>query len=227
MNTLAAGIDLHNNLNPLLWDDFRLRPDVREGLLKIAKKFYQFVQVPAAVHDVIVTGSQTSYTYTDYSDLDLHIIVEYGSVACDQPVDELFRTKRDLWRDRHTITVKGVPVECYVEDLDQPVTGSSYSLLKNTWVNKPSRPDNIDEDDLDRVAQAWIIVITQALRLGELAALEHARDLLKDYRRVGLRQQGELGRANLVFKSLRNTGVVDLLTRAIRTLQDRELSVPN
>jgi hypothetical protein len=227
MNSLAAGIQIHQELNPKLWDDFKLRPEVRDGLLEIAREFYKFVKVPIEVNDVIVTGSQCSYTYTEHSDLDLHIIVNYANVACDQPVDELFNTKRDLWKLKHDITIHGVPVECYVEDTDKPVRGSTYSLLKNTWIDRPQAVSGTPAGGVERVAHAWIVVITAAMQSRDLEQLESVRAAIKQYRQAGLDQDGELSRANLVFKSLRNTGILSKLIKAITVLKDRDLSVPN
>lgn len=225
MNHLAPAIDLHDQLNPLLWHDDQLDPEIKQALLKIARSFWRFVSVPVSVLDVTITGSQTGYTYTDHSDLDLHIIVRYQDVACDQPVEELFRTKRDLWREQHNITVKGIPVECYVEDQAQPVRGSSYSLLKNQWTVRPTRVPDLEEIDLEQTVKAWISVIVAAVKSQDNQQLKEVKNLLKLYRQQGLKRQGELGRANLVFKSLRNTGVLDILLRAERLLHDRQLSL--
>lgn len=225
MNHLAPAIDIHDQLNPLLWRDDQLDPEIKQALLKIARSFWKFVSVPVTVLDVTVTGSQTGYTYTDQSDLDLHIIVRYQDVACDQPVEELFKTKRDLWRERHTITVKGIPVECYVEDQAEPVKGGSYSLLRNQWIQRPTRVPDLEETDLEKTAQAWITVIAAAVHSRDSDQLKQIKQLLKLYRQQGLERQGELGRANLVFKSLRNTGVLELLLKAERVLHDRQLSL--
>ena len=227
MNSLAAGIQIHQELNPKLWDDFKLRPEVRDGLLEIAREFYKFVKVPIEVNDVIVTGSQCSYTYTEHSDLDLHIIVNYANVACDQPVDELFNTKRDLWKLKHDINIYGVPVECYVEDTDKPVKGSTYSLLKNSWIDRPRAVSGTPADGVERIAHAWIVVITAAMQDRELEQLESVRAAIKQYRQAGLDKDGEMSRANLVFKALRNTGILGKLIKAITVLKDRDLSVPN
>lgn len=227
MTRLSPAVKLNRELNPLLWQDFKLDPLVREALLKIASKFYRFVQVPVDVHDVIITGSQCGYTYTEHSDLDLHVIVEYGRVACDQPVDELFDTKRKLWRLEHAITVRGIPVECYVEDLDQPVKGNSFSLLKNTWLDRPEQLAAIDTEGVEPVANAWIAVINSALEQGDRASLEQIKSLLKAYRQQGLARQGELGRANLVFKTLRNTGILNRLITSLNRLKDQELTLKN
>jgi hypothetical protein len=226
MKTLGA-IQVHQELNPNIWvSTDQIDPLVRDKLLTLAGRFYQFLKVPAQVQDVIVTGSQAGYTYTDLSDLDLHLIVDYSDVECDQPVDELFDTKRKLWKENHTITIRGIPVECYVEDLDRPVKGSSYSLVRDQWIRQPPAESGSDQDVSAQVA-AWVTVITAAIRTRDIAQLDRVKSLLKHYRQAGLEQQGEMGSANMTFKTLRNLGAIAMLMSAYRTLEDRSLSLAN
>jgi hypothetical protein len=49
--------------------------------------------------------------------------------------------------------------------------------------------------------------------------------MLMTYRKLGLARGGELDSANLVFKSLRNMGVVTVLQTSINKTKDRELSL--
>jgi len=225
MPKLQPGAIKHTTLNQKLWNDYALRPEVRKGLLKIAKEFYKFLQVPVDVVDVIITGSQCSYTYTQYSDLDLHIIVDYKTVACDQPVEELFDTKRNLWKLRHNIEIHSIPVEAYVEDTAKPVNGSTYSILHNHWIKKPEHRDFSDHG-VERVAKAWQTLILQAIKDQDIDELQRLKELLKQYRQAGLDRNGELGRANLVYKTLRNSGLIASLMQHTLSAQDQDLSVP-
>lgn len=225
MTNKLGAIQVHQELNPKIWTSAdHIDPQVREKLLVIAGRFYQFLKVPTQIKDIIVTGSQAGYTYTDLSDLDLHIIVNYGDVECDQPVDELFDTKRKLWKENHTISIRGIPVECYAEDLKRPVKGSSYSLVKDSWIQEPQQVQAQDNDVSPQVA-AWVTVIAAAIRTRDIAQLDRVKTLLKTYRQAGLARQGEMGSANLTFKTLRNLGVIAMLMSAHRKLEDRSLSL--
>lgn len=223
----AQGVEPHDQLNPILWDGEALRPEVHDALMRIAKKFYKFLSTPVTIIDIIVTGSQANYAYTAHSDLDLHLIVDYGQVTCDQPVHELFDTKRKLWKKDHTIALHGVPVEAYVEDLNKPVNGSSYSIVKNAWIRRPEpmKAITVDPEQLERSASAWTRVIRAGIKTRQLTKLHQIRDLLAQYRRAGLAHQGEFGSANIVFKMLRNSGVIAILHQAITLLEDADLSV--
>lgn len=223
---LIPGIESHDELNPQLWQGEQLRDDVKTALLKIADKFIDYLGVPVEVSDIIVTGSQASYNYTKHSDLDLHIIVPYDQVECDQPVDELFDTKRKLWKFSHHITIHGVPVELYAEDQARPVTGSTYSLTQNQWLIKPKKQAAPNLATIERTTQAWAHLIKQAIKTQSLKHLQEVKTLLMNYRQLSLKQGGELSKGNLVFKTLRNTGLIAELMHELNNAQDSELSLP-
>ena len=220
------GVESHETLNPLLWDEHEhLRPEVRKGLMRMAHEFFDFLEIPVSIIDIIVTGSQANYHYTPHSDLDLHVIVPYGDVKCDQSVDELFNTKRKLWKLQHTIAVHGIPVECYAEDEKTPVKGSAYSVIHNEWIRRATKQDEELPSDVERSASAWTRVITAAIKARSPEQLELIKEMLFKYRKLGLAQSGEFNRANVVFKMLRNSGVIADLMEAIRVFQDKDLSV--
>jgi len=219
-------IEIHDNLNPKIWKNEHLRKDVEIALLKIAKEFYQYLDVEVKIVDIQVTGSQANYNYTSHSDLDLHLIIDFKKIECDIPVSELFDTKRKLWKEHHDIEVKGIPVELYIEDLDQPAVSSTYSLIKNKWISKPTPPeDSYDESEVRRLVSIWEKTIVSAINLENLTVLEQIKDLLSQYRKTGLAKFGEFGVPNLVFKSLRNDGKISALMEKIGDLKDRQLSL--
>jgi hypothetical protein len=219
-------IDIHSELNPNIWEGDHLRKDVQVALLKIAKEYYKFLDIDVTLMDLIVTGSQANYNYTKYSDLDLHLIVPYDSVQCDMAVDELFKTKRDLWRSQRNISVKGVPVELYAEDINEPVTGATYSVVKNEWLKKPTPIDaTYDINEVKRLVELWERIIDKAIATENLDVSRSVKDLLKTFRQAGLNKGGEMHPANLAFKSLRNDGYVGKLIDSIRSLTDRALSI--
>lgn len=219
-------IDIHNTLNPDIWEGEHLRKDVRIALLKIAKEYYQFLDINVTLMDVIITGSQANYNYTKYSDLDLHLVVPYEKVQCDMAIDELFKTKRDLWRATHDISVRGVPVELYAEDIEEPVTGATYSVVRGEWLKKPVPIDaEYDKKEVMRLVELWERIIDKAIATNDLEVCKSVKDLLKTFRQAGLDKSGEMSPANLAFKSLRNDGYVGKLIDAVRKLKDERLSI--
>lgn len=217
---------VHNSLNPVLWENDVLKKDVQFALLKIAKAYYKFLSIDTPIIDIVISGSQANYNYSPSSDIDLHLIVDYKDVTCDMDVDELFKTKRDLWKAEHDIDIHNIPVEVYVEDINKPAVSATYSIIKDKWVKKPEKISRkIDVDRIQRLCLAWMIFITTRLATKELDQIEQAKDLLWTYRKIGLAKEGEMGTPNLVFKTLRNSGVTDRLLAAVRVLRDKELSL--
>jgi hypothetical protein len=228
MNHFEQPGQLHQELNPILWQDRDLKKPVQMALLRIAKAYWKFLGIDTRLDDVLVTGSQANYNYSKHSDIDLHLVVDYNDVECDMAVDELFKTKRDLWKAEHNIDIHGIPVEVYVEDLNKPAVSATYSIVKNAWIKPPNKmAETADPDRIERLCLAWMILITTRIATQELDQIEQVKDMLWTYRKKGLAVEGEMGVPNLVFKTLRNSGVTEMLLKAVSTLRDRDLSLEN
>ena len=223
---LQPGIEQHDSLNPLLWQDQKLLPEVKQKLIDIARHFVNFVDIEFPVIDVVVTGGQTGKFYTKQSDLDLHIITDFNRIECDKEIEELFDTKKMLYKKRYDITIKGIEVELYVEDLSRPAVGGSYSVLKNAWLKPSTEPSNdIDTAAIDKQSKKLASIIQKTIAQQDLELLDKLKDNISQYRRSGLAKQGEYGVANLVFKTLRNSGHIEKLRTAIKDLESKRLSL--
>ena len=223
---LDLGFEQHNELNPLLWQGEDLRPEVKMTLLKIAKDFVEYVEVPFEVKDLVLTGSQLGYYYTKHSDLDLHIIVDFDTVNCDREAAELFDTKRLLYKKQYDISIHGVPVEVYIEDSNFPAVSATYSLGKGGWKVKPnSQPEEIDSAEIIRMSKIWSTVIGKAIESNDLETGRKVLKMLRNYRKLGLKQTGEYGIENLVYKTLRNSKIIENLMKMIGDLHDQSLSI--
>lgn len=219
-------IEIHNELNPVLWDDGKIRREIHVKLLQIAKEFYDFLEVSARLDDVLITGSQANYNYTEQSDIDLHLIVDFSQVDCQGEVRELFDTKRRLWKKNHDIEIKGIPVECYVEDLNDPAVTASYSLVRDTWIKQPKKiTGKYDQERVFELATMWSKVIDQAIQSGKLSTMQTVKNSLAVFRKKSLARDGELGSGNLAFKALRNSDYINRLMTAINDEKDRQLSL--
>jgi hypothetical protein len=223
---LDLGFEQHDELNPLLWQGEELRPEVKMALLKIARDFVEYVEVPFKVKDLVLTGSQLGYYYTKHSDLDLHIIVDFNTVDCDREAAELFDTKRLLYKKQYDISIRGVPVEVYIEDSNFPAVSATYSLGDGGWQVKPdSQPQEIDTDEIVRMSKIWGTVIGKAIESNDLETGRKVLKMLRNYRKLGLKQTGEYGIENLVYKTLRNSKIIEKLMKLIGDLHDQSLSI--
>jgi hypothetical protein len=220
------GVNQNSSLNPKIWQDNDLLPDVKSALIKIAQDFKKFIDVPFEVEDITITGGQVSYYYTDKSDLDLHLIVDMNNTTCDREAAELFDTKRMLYKKKYDITVKGIPVELYIEDRDFPAVSASYSIVKDQWLVQPERhPSELDLEEVNRMADQWHRVIGSVLASNDLETARKTMGMLRKYRKLGLKQTGEYGVANLVYKTQRNSNFVEKLQNFIDSEHDQQLSL--
>lgn len=228
INELVEPIRYNTVLNPKLWDGDRLKPQVRGRLLKIAEDFIEFVAVPMTVLDIVIYGGNVNYNYTPNSDLDLHIVVDKGGIDCDREVDELFDSKRRLYKRKHDIRINGIEVELYVEGSDETPVSSSYSVRRGQWIQEPNpNMPKYDHRAVAHMVAVWQTILKQAAKTGDLQALRKAVNLLREYRKLGLATKAaEFSTPNLVFKSLRNDQTLAAVTTLIDRLHDQELSLP-
>lgn len=217
-------VTINRHLNPKLWKDGKLDTQVVEKLKEIAVAFEDFIGIDLNVTDYTITGSNANYTWTEYSDLDLHIIVRG---APSDEARELFNAKKALWAEQHDITIKGLPVECYVQGEDEPHHSTGvYSIVKNKWLVEPKKvKPKVDDAAVEAKKDAVLHAVEIALLSKDLNKLRAVKDKITTMRRAGLARAGEWSVENLVFKIIRNLGLIDEITRKIQELEDQELSL--
>lgn len=226
MTAYKSPIGIHKTLNPILWRNKEVRPEIKKALLRIAREFYRYLKVKSPVQDILITGSQTNYNYSDFSDIDLHLVFDFNSISCDEPIEELFDTKRKLWREKHNIDIFGINVEVYVEDISQPSVSSAYSILTDKWVRDPDNPiSSYNVKKVKHLVYLWGNLIESVIDSGSLRICKDVQTLLAKYRKLGLKKYGEFGPQNLAYKSLRNMGLIQKLSDKIVTLEDEFLSL--
>ena len=134
------------------WVNDKLNSRVRLRLLDIADDFIDELSVRwVKPEDIILTGSIANYNWSKYSDIDVHIIIDFSKIYKKKEfVEDYFNSKKELWkRDHEDLTIYGFPVELYVQDKDDELEASGvYSLDKNEWIKEPK---NIDDAKINEV----------------------------------------------------------------------------
>jgi hypothetical protein len=213
-----------DSLNPLIWEGDNLKPEVRSKLIRIARTFEEFVGVDLDIVDYTITGSNANYTWTEHSDLDLHLVIP-GTASDD--ARELYSAKKSLWGETRNITIKGLPVECYVQGQDEPHHSTGvYSLSKNAWLVEPQKiKPEVNDSSVEAKKDAIMHDIETAMLSKDLDKLQAVKERIVKMRQAGLDRAGEWSTENLVFKILRNLGLIEQITEKIRELEDQELSL--
>ena len=114
-------------------DTYKMIEAVRDKLLDVSDSFIDFLGIDFFVHDVVLTGSLANYNWSEFSDIDLHIIIDYEDSGHNMALlKEFFDAKKNAWNVAHDIKVKNYEVEIYVQDVkEKHVSSGVYSLLNN------------------------------------------------------------------------------------------------
>jgi predicted nucleotidyltransferase len=209
--------------------DFSMRDDVRKNLLKISNEFIESLGIEFFIHDIVLTGSLANYNWSNYSDVDLHILIDFKET--DYNLDllkEFFDAKKNVWNEKHNIIVKGYDVELYVQDVDEEhVSSGVYSILNNKWVVEPDKvKSNIDDSMILQKSEEYMKKIDLLIKKGgPIESIEGLRKKLKEFRQSGLESGGEYSYENLTFKLLRRNGYIEKLLKLKTTLVDKKLSI--
>lgn len=225
---LKEQIEIHNSLNPLLWNsDNILKHEIYEKLVEIVDQFVSTCDIPLHIVDVHIVGSQASYNYTATSDLDLHIISNFELTSCSKEIlQTAYNSIKTKFNSDYDIKVKGIPVEVYVEDIQTTVNSNGiYSLATNSWVKLPKQIKMIPEVNIDNELSEWIAKISNVLSSGASDDIERLLDDLYIIRKNALTTGGEFSKGNQLFKELRNRGLLDDLKNTYKSLRSRELSL--
>lgn len=232
---------LQDELNPEIWDSpehpksAKLKPEIRNRLLKVAQIFIDYLDDDFFVHDIIFIGSLVGYNWSEFSDFDIHILYDSSEFSGDVELHkELFRLKKTVFNAAHDIRIKGYETELFAQDTNEPEeSAGSYSILNNEWIRIPEKENfTIDEKKLKDKSQQWMDIIDGVLENAEDEDLEDAIKLVKKYkekirkyRTCGLKKEGEFSYENLVFKFLRRNGYISKLENFKNKIADKKLSL--
>lgn len=225
-------LQYHAELNPKLWNNFQLIPAVRDRLLSLGYMWAEYTHIPKQIIiDVYMTGGNANYNYTPTSDIDVHVVISKEVLGFPKEfMDDYLQDKKKIWSLDNHITVKGYPIELYAQDVGEgiPANQGVYSLLRNQWVQQPTRLQlDFSKDKflkrkvIDYVHQIDALIKSNA----SLQDFKQLRTRLKDMRGAAIAAGGEFSFENLVFKELRNRGYLDKINKYTKKLKEKELSL--
>ena len=228
--------EIKEDLNRDIWDDDNnLKPEIADKLMSIAENFYNKLELPAKILNITLTGSMANYNWTDKSDLDLHIVIDYAAVDENiELVRKYLMEAKINWNRSHEIIIKDHEVEIYVQNINEPHHSTGvYSILDEEWVFRPSPIDfEVSEDAVKQKTESLretIKMIEKLQREGKHEEVygdsDRLKEKLRNYRQSGLEHGGEFSVENLVFKALRNGGELETLSNLKREAYDAIMSI--
>ncbi len=242
-----------DQLNPSFWEnkgdkqnpEWVLDTVVRKKLLKIAEDFIESnheVLRKKDVLDIQLVGSLTGYNWTEYSDLDLHIIVDFKDMGRDQKmIDYAMYGIKFEWNTKHDIIMRGHDVEIAVQDINtESYMSTVFSIEKNKWVSKPEyKKPEIDTFLIDKKYSEFSyeieklenrLVLASSTPANSRALFNRARKLkskIVQMRKESLAENGEFSVGNLVFKKLRSGGYIAKLVDVMNSSYDKIYTIKN
>ena len=231
---ILNSFSIKKTLNPKIWENpedpnkSTMVSEVRMALERIADEFIEYLGDDVFVDDVVLTGSLANFNWSEFSDFDLHIIIDLKQYEDDSELyKELFNLKKQVFNDKHNIKIYGYDVELYAQDIEESHYASGvYSIMNNEWITKPKKFKlEIDKEVLKNKIDCWTEKIDKGLESDEPKTLDNIKEKLKDYRKSGLEKDGELSYENLVFKFLRRSGHIQKLFDTADNIIDKGLSV--
>ena len=222
-------------LEPNFWPfDKKLRPSIRKRLVEIAKDFYDSLEIDAELKDITFTGSLANYNWSPYSDIDLHLIVDYKDVEADPELaKDYFNAKKSLWNRIHDIFIDGFEVEVYVQDENEPHTSAGvYSIMNDEWLVEPDRVEaKLQWEDITKKAEGLMDQIERAVDIyrdrkysDALQYIDKLKEKIRKFRKAGLDRAGEFSSENIAFKVLRRNGYLEKLSGLKHMAYDKLMS---
>ena len=236
-NIDLSSFKVKNTLNPKIFDKSKhMYDEIRSRLLMIADDFFETLDIGwVDIDDVILTGSLANYNWSKFSDVDLHVMVDYKTVDENQGlVGEYLMAKKNLWNEKHDIKIKNFDVEVYAQDVNEEhISTGVYSILWDDWLVKPQKGERkIDSKKVKQKASSIIDgfdSVYMTYNEGEydkvIRRISTIRGKIKKMRQSGLDREGEYSYENIAFKVLRRIGLLDKLAELENRSYDKSLSM--
>ncbi len=230
----TSSIKIQSRLHPEFWSNRKFNPLVRRKLIKIAENIAKKLEIFDFIDDIIVTGSIASYNWHSFSDIDLHILLDFKKVDKNTNlVKKYLDSQKTLWNKNHDIVIKNHEVEIYFQDTAENHESSGiYSLMMGSWVKRPSKSKvKLDIVAAEKKADALNneIEMLQSMFKNKKYRLvyglaEKIKSKVKNMRQTGLSREGIYSPENLAFKILRNNGILEILSTLKTISYDRLMS---
>ena len=199
---------VQEELNPNIWyldgENYKMIPSVRVSLLDIVKDYSDFVDLELDIDDVTLTGSLSNFNWSEFSDVDLHILMDLDSET-NPLLKKYLDSRRMIWN----------------------------SLLYDEWIVEPKKEEVvIDTKKILSKSKNWMDIIDQFYVDSRrqdpdtvLSNIDKFKNKIKNSRGSGLKDKGEYSYENLTFKFLRRNEYLKKLNDVRNYLIDKNLTL--
>jgi len=214
-------------LNPALFEGDKLKPEVQAKIFEIVHAFLEYAEVDIRIFDIRLVGSNAAYNYNQYSDLDVHIVTDLSEVSDPETIARLyFDSVKSNFNNSYDITIKGIDVELYVEDVNSSsMSNGIYSVTMDKWIKEPTPSAEPTEEEIADAERIENEILQSIENVGSIEELQDIVDKMYLMRKDSLSAHGETGAGNLAFKSLRSQGVLDKVKDVLKSAKAKELSL--
>lgn len=232
----AHSFKVHDALNSTVWvDNDTINEIIQSELSEIADEFWKELDIDIKLLDIYFTGSLATYSYSKYSDFDIHLVVDFQESKDPDIMKRYCDQFRFNWNKKHNILVKGFEVELYVQDVNEKHEANGlYSLMNSEWIRVPVKKEFEPDVDMIRLKAESLMMEIDELEVdfendGNLEDLEERAAVLwkkiATNRKAGLEKGGEFSMENLVFKFLRRNDYLEALSDLKTKLYDKKYSL--
>lgn len=225
---LVEKFEVHDYLNPSIWtSENKLHDDVKLKLLEIIEQFESTCDIPLNMVDAHIVGSNASYNYTCYSDLDVHIISNFDLLDAPKEIVQLaFNAVKAKFNSDYDISIHGIDVELYVEDIRSgAVSNGVYSLYQDSWIKFPKKLTDVLQPDIGSDLELWRSKFVTAIESEDSEKITQVINDIYLVRKNSLDVDGEYGIGNQLFKEIRNCGLLDAAKDAYKVARSKELTL--
>ena len=213
-------------------EGYYIRENIRKKLIEISNNFLDFLGIEFFIHDVVLTGSLSNYNWSEFSDVDLHILIDFEDSEFDSKIlKDFFDSKKNIWNEQHNVKIKNFDVELYVQDVNEKhISSGVYSVLHNKWIVKPEKVNpKIDDRKILEKGEEYAKQIDDLISSKNIGGtekrIEDLKNKIKKFRQSGLESGGEYSYENLTFKLLRRNGYIKKLIDLKNDVIDKKLSI--
>lgn len=229
-------LTINDTLQPDFWLDNALNDEISAKLVKVATNFINELRLEGVdAEDITFTGSLANYNWTKYSDIDIHLLVDFSKIDDNtELVREYFNAKTGLWNKMHNILIKNYEIEIYVQDINEEHHSTGvYSIANSEWIAEPVRMEpKVNTDMVKRKIKSFIDMIERVEDQYDDKKFEDAYESaislagkIKKFRKAGLEDKGEYSNENLTFKYLRNKEFIKTLYDVRNQSYDKMMSL--